>query len=76
MEKTFEINSLSENVLDLLSAIQSQMNITLTNDGIPLARVVSLSSPHQVIPLAGLNPGSMVMADDFDEPLPDDFWGL
>lgn len=26
------------------------------------------------IPKAGLNRGSMTMADDFDEPLPDEFW--
>ena len=24
--------------------------------------------------IAGLNPGACVMADDFDEPLPDSFW--
>ncbi len=75
LKKTFEINLVDNNLANLLSCIQNQVEVTLTCDGVPLAKVSPLFAT-KVIPKAGLNRGSMVMADGFDEPLPDDFWGL
>ncbi|MHC5719346.1 MAG: type II toxin-antitoxin system Phd/YefM family antitoxin [Nostoc sp.] len=76
--KTFDIADLSDNLADLLSDIQNHVEVTLTRQGVPWARVLPLSQPQEqpVVPKAGLNRGSMVMSDDFDEPLPDSFWGL
>ncbi|MEH1927150.1 type II toxin-antitoxin system Phd/YefM family antitoxin [Nostoc sp.] len=76
--KTFDIADLSNNLADLLSDIQNHVEVTLTRQGVPWARVLPLSQPQEqpVVPKAGLNRGSMVMSDDFDEPLPDSFWGL
>ncbi|MEH2193250.1 MAG: hypothetical protein V7K98_11505 [Nostoc sp.] len=76
--KTFDIADLSDNLADLLSDIQNHVEVTLTRQGVPWARVLPLSQPQEqpVVPKAGLNLGSMVMSDDFDDPLPDSFWGL
>ncbi|MHC5824334.1 MAG: type II toxin-antitoxin system Phd/YefM family antitoxin [Nostoc sp.] len=76
--KTFDIADLSDNLADLLSDIQNHVEVTLTRQGVPWARVLPLSQPQEqpVVPKAGLNRGSMVMSNDFDEPLPDSFWGL
>ncbi|MBC6432320.1 MAG: hypothetical protein V7K69_26090 [Nostoc sp.] len=76
--KTFDIADLSDNLADLLSDIQNHVEVTLTRQGVPWARVLPLSQPQEqpVVPKAGLNRGSMVMSDDFDDPLPDSFWGL
>ncbi|MCC5614947.1 hypothetical protein LC605_07630 [Nostoc sp. CHAB 5836] len=76
--KTFDIADLSDNLADLLSDIQNHVEVTLTRQGVPWARVLPLSQPQEqpVVSKAGLNRGSMVMSDDFDEPLPDSFWGL
>ncbi|MDZ8259774.1 hypothetical protein [Nostoc sp. ChiQUE01b] len=76
--KTFDIADLSDNLADLLSDIQNHVEVTLTRQGVPWARVLPLSQPQEqpVVPKAGLNRGSMVMSDDFDHPLPDSFWGL
>ncbi|MEH2385673.1 MAG: hypothetical protein V7K14_07755 [Nostoc sp.] len=76
--KTFDIADLSNNLADLLSDIQNHVEVTLTRQGVPWARVLPLSQPQEqpVVPKAGLNRGSMVMSDDFDEPLPDSFWAL
>ncbi|WP_373524942.1 type II toxin-antitoxin system Phd/YefM family antitoxin [Nostoc sp.] len=76
--KTFDIADLSDNLADLLSDIQNHVEMTLTRQGVPWARVLPLSQPQEqpVVPKAGLNRGSMVMIDDFDHPLPDSFWGL
>lgn len=37
---------------------------------------ISSSAELLTISQPGLYPGSMVTSDDFDEPLPDSFWGL
>jgi antitoxin (DNA-binding transcriptional repressor) of toxin-antitoxin stability system len=75
-EKTLDISQLSDHLLDLLSDIQNQIQVTLTCEGVPLAKVIPLSVEPQMIPKAGLNRGAMVMSEDFDQPLPDSFWGL
>ena len=61
-----------------MSDIQNHVEVTLTRQGVPWARVLPLSQPQEqpLVPKAGLNGGSMVMSDDFDDPLPDSFWGL
>jgi len=76
--KTFDIADLSDNLADLLSDIQNHVEVTLTRQGVPWARVLPLSQPQEqpVVPKAGLNRGSMVMSDEFDDPLPNSFWGL
>ncbi len=75
-QKTFEITKLSENLIDLLSDIQNQTEVLLIREGLPLAKVMPLPVEQPVTPKVGLNYGAMVMSDDFDEPLPDAFWGL
>jgi antitoxin (DNA-binding transcriptional repressor) of toxin-antitoxin stability system len=76
--KTFDIADLSDNLADLLSDIQNHVEVTLTRQGVPWAKVLPLSQTEEqpVIPKAGLNRDSMVMTNDFDDPLPDSFWGL
>lgn len=71
--KTFDIAYLSDNLTDLLSDIQNHVEVTLTRQGVPWAKVLPLAQPEEnsIVPKAGLNRGSMVMSDDFDEPLPD-----
>lgn len=79
LSKTFDIADLSNNLTDLLSDIQNHVEITLTRQGVPWAKVLPLDQQEQaqpLVPKAGLNRGSMVMSDDFDDPLPDAFWGL
>ena len=40
----------------------------------PLAEIVRISSPKKGKRVAGLNRGKIRMSDDFDAPLPDEFW--
>ncbi|MBC6481451.1 MAG: toxin-antitoxin (TA) system antitoxin [Hormoscilla sp. GM7CHS1pb] len=75
-QKTFEITQLSDNLIDLLSDIQNQTEVLLCVSGVPLAKVMPLLPEQPVTSKVGLNYGAMVMSDDFDEPLPDAFWGL
>jgi antitoxin (DNA-binding transcriptional repressor) of toxin-antitoxin stability system len=76
--KTFDIAYLSDNLTDLLADIQNHVEITLTKQGVPWAKVSPLpqESEQPLVSKPDLNRGSMVMSDDFDDPLPDSFWGL
>ncbi len=78
--KTFDLTQLPISLIELLSLIQDYQEIVITNDNIPVARLTRLNSVTQTswqsekTPKPGINMGAMVMSDDFDEPLPDEFW--
>lgn len=58
---------------DLVSLAKAGVEVILMEGTAPLARIVPLSgsgSPR----VAGLHPGSIDVDDDFDAPLPDEFW--
>ena len=68
--KTFDIADLSNNLTDLLSDIQNQVEVTLTRQGVPWAKVLPLDKEEEDQPLVSqpaLNRGSIVISDDFDE---------
>ena len=75
-QKTFDIANLSENLIDFLSELEDRTEVLLTREGVPLAKVMPLPVEQPATSKVGLNYGAMVMSDDFDEPLPDSFWGL
>ncbi|WP_413173901.1 type II toxin-antitoxin system Phd/YefM family antitoxin [Anabaena azotica] len=53
-EKTFDITYLSDNLVELLSDIQNNMEITLTRHGVPLAKVLPISPEKSIVKEAGL----------------------
>lgn len=51
--------------------------LTLTRDHVPLAKLLPLMQPEKKLPrVTGLNPGNAWMAADFNDELPDEFWGI
>jgi antitoxin (DNA-binding transcriptional repressor) of toxin-antitoxin stability system len=74
-EKTFDVAYLSDNLLDLLSDIQNHVEITLTLQGVPWAKILPLSTEQPMVEKAGLNHSSMVMSnEDILEPRVAGFW--
>ncbi len=71
--KTIDIGDKQLQVSDLLSIVKEGIEVILTDGATPLARLVPVSQPATQR-IAGLNPGSIWTSDDFDEPLPDEFW--
>ena len=53
----------------LLSLVADGTEVVLTEDNTPIARLVPISKR-----IAGLHSGAIWMSEDFDEPLPDEFW--
>ncbi len=73
--KKLDIQKDPISIIDLLTLVQNNREIVLTDGDMPLAKVIPIERiEEKVIPKAGLNLGAIVMSDDFDEPLPDEFW--
>ena len=75
LTKKLDIQQISISIIDLLALVKDDTEIVLTDGDMPLAKVTPIDRIQEnIAPKAGLNLGAMVMSDDFDEPLPDEFW--
>lgn len=71
--KAVDVHEVQSNLEKLLSLVRQGNEIILTQDSTPLARLVPIetsSSPRK----AGLHRGAICASEDFDEPLPEEFW--
>lgn len=73
LTKTVDVREVQTNLKELLAQVREGTEIVLTEGTTPLARLVPivLSTTARV---AGLHTGAIWTSDDFDEPLPEDFW--
>jgi antitoxin (DNA-binding transcriptional repressor) of toxin-antitoxin stability system len=71
--KTVDVHDAEGQLANLVALAVSGTEVVLTDGTIPLARLVPV--PKSGAPrVPGLHPGAIQIAEDFDEPLPDDFW--
>ena len=71
--KTVDVHEAQIDLVELLSLVASGTEIILTECSTPLARIVPMAgatTPRVV----GLHPGAILASEDFDEPLPEEFW--
>ncbi len=68
--KTVDVQEAEANLKALLSLVREGTEIILMEGDTPLARLAPVE-PDERIP--DLHPGGW-MSDDFDAPLPDEFW--
>jgi antitoxin (DNA-binding transcriptional repressor) of toxin-antitoxin stability system len=71
--KTVDVHEAQTHLVELLSLVSAGTEIILTEGNTPLARIVPLggvTTPR----IAGLHPGVIWTSEDFDEPLPEEFW--
>lgn len=73
MTKTVDIRETQPPLAELLQLTSSGDDVLIVKDGQPVARLVPIAAapPKRI---AGLNDGASWMSEDFDEPLPDEFW--
>lgn len=82
MTHKIDVNEKHPNLKELLSLIQKDTEIVLTEGDIPVARLTQISNfntkevenSDDITPKPGLHPGAIWISDDFDDPLPDAFW--
>ena len=77
MTKTLSINDVQSQLPGLLARAKDGDEIIIEENGEPLAKI----SPLQKISkrtkrTAGLGKGTIWISDDFDDELPDEFWGF
>ncbi len=72
--KTVEVKQTQTYLKELLSLVVKGSEIILTQGNTPIARLVPIIASPAMPRVAGLHLGAIWMSDDFDEPLPDEFW--
>jgi antitoxin (DNA-binding transcriptional repressor) of toxin-antitoxin stability system len=72
--KTVSVKEAQVQFLELLDLVSMGNRVVIQKDEEPLAELLGISSPKKGKRVAGLNRGKMRMNDDFDAPLPDEFW--
>jgi antitoxin (DNA-binding transcriptional repressor) of toxin-antitoxin stability system len=69
---TIDIKELPARFLEIVSQAATGTDVIVTEGDIPRARLVPLAPVPVRIP--GLHAGAIHTADDFDAPLPEEFW--
>lgn len=67
--KVIDVREAQARLHELLSQVMQGIELVLTQENKPIARVVPISSR-----VAGLHMGAIWTSADFDESLPDEFW--
>jgi antitoxin (DNA-binding transcriptional repressor) of toxin-antitoxin stability system len=66
------VNDLPAKFQEIVSLAAAGTEVLVTDGNAPRAKLVPLSQGGARIP--GLHPGAVQTSDDFDAPLPEDFW--
>lgn len=73
LTKTVDVRETHASLQELLSLVREGTEIVLTEGTTPLARLVPIVLPPAQR-VAGLHAGAIWTSEDFDEPLPEEFW--
>ena len=73
MTQTVTIDEAQNKLQDLLAQALAGNEVIITDRGKPVARLVPVA-PAKKKRVAGLNRGTIWTSEDFDQPLPDEFW--
>lgn len=77
MTKTVNINEIS--IQTVITSAKNGDEIVLEENGKPIAKITPIVEVEEIKPkqrIAGLGKGTMWMSEDFDDELPDEFWGF
>jgi antitoxin (DNA-binding transcriptional repressor) of toxin-antitoxin stability system len=76
MSTAIEIRDLPSRLNEVLALAESGAEVILTEGSVPRARIVPVGpTPTAGARIPGLHKGAIETSDDFDDPLPDEFWG-
>lgn len=68
--RTIDINDVHTSLRDLVNQAVEGAQVVLSENDKPVAQIVPVGGGR----VAGLHPGSIWTSEDFDAPLPDEFW--
>jgi len=69
-----DVHEVADRLSEILDLVATGTEVVLTDGPMPVARItaVGASQPQPRVP--DLHPDAMRTSDDFDAPLPDEFW--
>lgn len=76
MTKTVSISEAQSELQGLLALARNGNEVIIEENGEPLARLVPIEKSEPKQRILGLGEGKTWMSDDFDDELPDEFWGF
>ncbi len=76
MTKTVSINEVNNSIQVIIELTKNGDEIIIEENGKALAKVTPLLKPEKKERILGLGSGDYFMSDDFDDELPDEFWGF
>ncbi len=71
--KTIDVQNVQISIEDILSLVRQGTDVLFTDANMPLARMIPLKTPPTTR-IAGLHQEAIRTSDDFDDPLPEEFW--
>lgn len=76
MTKTVSLNE-NTSIETVIALTKNGDEVVLEENGKPIAKVTPIEEPKELKKrIAGLGKGTMWMSEDFDDELPDEFWGF
>lgn len=72
--ETVDVRDAQARLTELVPRVMAGTEVILTDGGKPVVRLVPVAGGRVGNRQAGLHAGAIEMSDDFNEPLPDDFW--
>jgi prevent-host-death family protein len=73
MVKTVDLSEPNATLAELVSLVTSGNQVVVTQAGNPVARLVPVDAVMEPR-VPDLHPGAFEPSEDFDAPLPDEFW--
>ena len=74
MTQTVSVDEAQNKLQDLLARALAGDEVIITERGTPVARLVPVLAHSKKKRVAGLNRGTISTSEDFDDPLPNEFW--
>ena len=74
LTETIDVHEAKISLSELVSRVMAGTEIILAEGTTPLVRLTPIITPTVTSRVAGLHSGAISVSDDFDAPLPDDFW--
>ena len=71
--KTIDVREAQTTLNELLYLVREGAEVIFMEGSTPLAHLVPMIKP-MTSRIAGLHAGAICMSDDFDEPLPEEYW--
>jgi antitoxin (DNA-binding transcriptional repressor) of toxin-antitoxin stability system len=76
MTKTISISEVQNSVQTLIALTKNGDEIVLEENGEAIAKITPIAKPERKERILGLGKNGYFMSDDFDDELPDEFWGF